>query len=270
VTAAEDFAAKTTIPWDEWVRRVQSGGYTDAQLHRTYWFRAGAALEAQVRPPKPPAPVPSSLGQRCVYMSSVTEEAIDAFLRMCAGTPHGWYTIIFSADLNESKPGKAYYVTDGQIAWCKKVALVGSWCDSSETPTAHAVLMAHTRGLDFASGQCENGAQFDDAIRMDVPLLIGNPSELADEGKLDDAIREQKAGRAFIGEVLSPDPTYSAQGLDIASACYYIDRDANRGGYCPLSAYAGHPAGQRRSCSVYTGGRMLPADWELYKAWTKP
>ena len=269
MTSSADFAKKATVSFDQWCAYMNLRG-TAYDYRNTYWYKAGKALEEETHPPKPPAPTPSALGQRCVYMSTVTDEAINHFTTLCQGTPHGWYTILFSADLNEALPGHVYYVTEAQLIACAKYARTASWCDSSATPTSHAVQLAHTRNMDFASGQFEDDAQYAEMSASGVPLAIGNPNNLSAANLATAKTRQQAGLTAFIGECLEPNPAYSAQGLNIASVCFYVDRDEDKGGYLPLSAYAGHPAGQRRSCSVYTGGAMRPEDWALYREWTKP
>ena len=70
--------------------------------------------------------------------------------------------------------------------------------------------------------------------------------------------------------MLHPDPTYSGQGVQLTSVCFYVDRDAAQGGYLALEHYAGMPAGLRRGCCIYTGSAMRSTDWATYAAWTRP
>ena len=130
--------------------------------------------------------------------------------------------------------------------------------------------MRDRRGLDFASAQFETVGQYDALIIGSLlPLGIGNPSELND-ARLADAIRRTNAGTiALIGEVLHPDPSYSARGIPISSACFYVDMDEAQGGYRPLADFAVMPAGMRATCSVYAGGALTDADWDVYQAWTR-
>src|SRR5260221_4181665 len=108
---------------------------------------------------------------------------------------------------------------------------------------------------------------------VDPPLAIGNPSELKANcpDLLADAIKRVNEGQlAAIGEVLHPNPAYSAEGLNIASVCFYVDMDEAHGGYQPLELFGVHPVGQRRTCSIYAGRRMTTADRLLYQSWTTP
>ncbi len=266
MSASADFAKQATIPWEEWVHRVRTGRYSDADLKATKWYKAGRALEAEVHATPPPPNHP--LGNRCVYFSEVTELAITRLAALGAG-----YTALFSADLNLSGPGRKYYVTDDQIGRLKRAGvIVASWCDCSATPYSAAKLMASERGLAYAGGQAENPGQYLRATQGGANHVIGEPSELrTNPDVLADAIRRSYDGSlAFIGEVMHPDPSYSAQGVNITSACFYVDRDAAQGGYLPLDAYGGMPKSLRDGCSVYTGGKMDGHDWDTYAAWTHP
>lgn len=232
--------------------------------------RMVAAADHEVRivnavPPPVPNPPQHPPGARCVYFSNVTQPSISRLCQLGRG-----YTALFSADLNESVPGGAYYVSGTQIAMLKDAGvIVGSWCDCSATPYTAAQRMADQRNLAFAGGQAEDEGQYLEAIGGGARHIIGNPANLGNS--LRDAIAlSNKGAIAFIGEVMAPDPSYSAQGVNITSACFYIDRDANVGGYIPLAAYENMPAGLRAGCSIYTGGRMTSDDWDTYAAWTKP
>ncbi len=231
---------------------------------------AAADHEVRIVNAVPPAPNPPQhpLGSRCVYFSNVTDEAIT--LLAALGKP---YTALFSADLNQSGPGGDYYVTDGQLNRLRNQGVVvASWCDCSATPYTAAQQMARERGLAYAGGQAEDPAQYQQAVGLGAKQIIGEPSVLKqDPDVLADAILRSNNGTlAFIGEVMHPDPTYSAQGVNITSACFYVDRDAKDGGYIPLAAYEVMPFPLRNGCSIYTGGRMTPDDWATFAAWTHP
>lgn len=266
MSASADLAKQATIHWDEWVQRVRSGRYSDAQLKATKWYQAGRALEHEVQAPIPLPTHPP--GNRCVYFSEVSDHACQRFSELGPG-----YTALFSADLNLSKPGGKYFVSDAQINQCRRFGgIVGSWCDSSATPYSAAVQMARERNLSFAGGQAEDIAQYLQSVQGGATHVIGEPSNLKqDADVLKDAIRRSYDGSlAFIGEVMRPDPSYSAQGVNITSACFYIDRDAAQGGYIPLSAYSVMPKSLRDGCSIYTGGKMSDEDWATYHSWTQP
>lgn len=234
------------------------------------WTRLKAAAQSAkhidiVRHANPPPPPTHPPGSRCVYFSEVSELGINRL----AGLGRA-YTALFSADLNLSGPGKTYYVTDGQLDRLRNAGVtLGSWCDCDATPYAAAKRMRQERGLAFAGGQAESEDQYLQAIDGGATHIIGNPGTLGNS--LRDAIdRSYEGSLAFIGEVMRPDPTYSAQGVNITSACLYVDRDAAQGGYLPLANYGVMPAGLRNGCSVYTGGKMLDSDWDTYASWTRP
>lgn len=215
----------------------------------------------------PPARVPAAFGSRCVYFSTVDQDSINRMAELGPG-----YTALFSADLNLSQPGRDYYVTGEQLQQLRAAGVtVASWCDCSETPYSYALQMKLERGLMFAGGQAESPEQYRQATRGGCHHIVGEPSNLkADQEVFEDAIRRSNDGTlAFIGEVMHPDPTYSAQGVNITSACFYVDRDAKEGGYLPLAAYAAMPKSLRDACSVYTGGRMTGGDYMTYQHWTK-
>lgn len=230
---------------------------------------ATVTVRRHVAPPAPTPipPAPHTLGQRCVYFSQVTDDACRHFAGLGPG-----HTALLSADRNEAwAPGRAYYATDEQILLLRAGGgKVASWCDGDQTPIGYAVRLKVERGLDFASAQFETVEQWRLLRAGGLPLGIGNPAALDGSPELGQAIEAVDAGRiALIGEVMSPNPGYSALGINVASVCFYVDRDANIGGYQPLSDFAVHPAGQRASCSVYTGGRMSSADWSVYASWTR-
>jgi hypothetical protein len=259
--SSADHARKASISWDKWCRKMIAGDYPGQSYKRTEWYQAGLSLEAEVRT----VPLePIRHGNRCVYFSTVTDRAISFMSRLGP-----LYTALFSADLNESGPDGRYHVTDAQLAQLRGAGVtVASWCDCDATPYSAAVLMAHERGLAFAGGQAESDGQYLRATQGGARHLIGEPSDLSGD-VLKDAIRRSYDGSlAFIGEVMHPDPTYSAQGVNITSACLYVDRDAAQGGYIPLDRYGGMPPSLRNGCSIFAGGRMTDADWQTYRAWT--
>lgn len=240
-----------------------------ARVTRAFQTAADVHVRRHVNPPAPVPilPAPHTLGQRCVYFSQVTDDACRHFAGLGPG-----FTALLSADRNEAwAPGSAYFATDEQIGLLRAGGgKVASWCDGDQTPIGYAVRLKGERSLDFASGQFETPEQYRLMRAAGVPLGIGNPSALKDTPELAQAIEAVDAGHvALIGEVMSPNPGYSALGINVASVCFYVDRDANIGGYQPLDRFAVHPAGQRASCSVYTGGRMTSADWATYSAWTR-
>lgn len=204
-------------------------------------------------------------GQRCVYFSTVTDYAAAKFAELGPA-----YTALLSADLNESGLGGAYYATDEQVKTLgSRGGRVEAWCDGDQTPIEHALEFARTRGLAGVSAQFESDEQYGLLVGSKVGLGIGNPSALT--RTLADAIARVDRGElVLIGEVMIPKPDYSARGINIASACFYVDRDEAQGGYQPLERFAVMPAGMRHTCSVYTGGRMSEADWRLYAEWTRP
>ncbi len=259
-----ELAKQTTISWDEFLHRVRTGRYSDADLKRTKWYQAGHALELEAKaPPPPPAHPP---GNRCIYFSEVTDHAINVVAALGPG-----YTALFSADLNLSRPGFKFYVTNDQLGLLRRAGVgLASWCDCSATPYSAAVGMKDNRSLDFAGGQAENPEQYLHATQGGARHVVGEPAVLAqDPDVLKDAIRRSYDGSlAFIGEVMHPQPNYSAQGVNITSACLFVDRDAAQGGYLPLDAYGGMDASLRKGCSLFAGGRMQDNDWTTYSAWT--
>lgn len=264
MSASADHARKATISFDEWCLRMQRPGY---RYLGSEWYKAGKALEAEAHAAPPPNPGRLS-GNRCVYFSQVVDSAITRISELGAG-----YTALFSADLNLSKPGSPYFVSDPQLHLLRDRGVrIASWCDCEATPYSAALLMAEQRQLDFAGGQAETIGQYLRATQGGATHLIGEPSMLAqDADVLNDAIRRTRDGSlTFIGEVMHADPSYSAQGVNISSACFYVDRDQARGGYQPLSNFRVMPASLRNGCSIYTGGRMSVSDWDLYAQWTKP
>lgn len=203
-------------------------------------------------------------GIRAVFFSAVTTEACEQFAKLGPG-----YWAFFTAD-----PNPAYAVTDEQIRIAKSGnGLTGAWCDCATTFMDAAEKMRAERGLYGTCGQFEDDAQWDEWMEQINPeshFAIGNPSAL-NPANLAEAIDiSTPPDESFlIGEVMYPDPSYSAMGVNIASACFYIDRDEAQGGYLPLKAYEVMPAAMRRTCSVYTGGAMTAEDWATYRAWTQ-
>lgn len=262
MSVSTDHARKATISWDAWCHKMRD--QATFNYKQTEWYRAGLALEQEAKEP-PPLPAMHPPGARCVYFSEVTDDAIVQMGTMGAG-----YTALFSADLNLSVEDKPYHVSDVQLDHLReRGVVVASWCDCAETPYSAAWTMAKERHLAFAGGQAENNDQYLRATLGGATHLIGNPANLTGD-VLQDAIRRSYAGTlAFIGEVIQPDSTYSAQGVNITSACFYIDRDKAQGGYIPLLAYAAMGS-LRNGCSLYTGGRAARQDWDTYHGWTHP
>lgn len=269
MSASIDHARNTTISADEFLNRVRHG-FRDADYayEKTEWFKALKALEREAKTVPAPVPPPTHVRRavRTVYFSAVTDFACQRFADLGSG-----YTALLSADLNLAVPGGKYWATDDQLRVLRSGgSLVGSWCDCSATPYHYAEKLYQDRRLDLATGQFESDAEYDELVANGVTFAIGNPANLT-ASRLEHAVRLSERGLLdAIGEVMNPDPTYSAQGVDIDSHCFYVDRDDNQGGYQPLAAFSTMPEPTRRACSIYTGGRMTAADWDLYAEWTRP
>jgi hypothetical protein len=245
-------------PLEEWAIRMRQPGYRWRNSPRGKALILLEQLKKSAPAPAPPAN--SGLGQRVVYFSNVTDYACQRFSELGPG-----YTARVTAD-----PNPDYAITDAQIAKLKsKGGRVESWCDCHTTFLPAAKAMAQSRGLDGYSGEYESNAAWDH-LYENVVDAIGNPNALS-AAHLNEAIQVSASGAMrLIGEVMNPDPGYSAQGVNISSACYYVDRDDAQGGDLPLSAYSVMPAGQRATCSVYAAGVMTPADWDTFANWTRP
>ncbi len=224
-----------------------------------------------VIPAAKPAPVPPPpIGlhaQKVVLMSGTQDTPSDWVAEFVAcGPGHG---ILFSADLNEAKPGGAYYVTDRQLEDVKRGGgWFGWWCDGTATPISEAKKLLAQRGGSAVMGQFETDAQYDALVNSGVPLGVGDAANLS-QPRRDDAIRRCNSGELHLtGEMMWCNPAYSAFGIPIESVTLYVDRDASQGGYQPLSAYEPLPAGLKASCCLYTGGKAHPEDWATWRAWT--
>lgn len=268
VQQALDHMAQATWPPEKWARTIETGyrGHRYDYAH-TANFLAQQALWDAVHAPTGATAGPPWYGRRVAFLTAVTDTVID---HLCALASLG-VVAAFSADRNEAwAPGGAYYATDAQIHACKTAGVkTMSWADGSATPLSYAARLRSERGLDGACGQFETLAEYDALIAAGFAVGVGNPAELtSDQARLKDAIARSSDGRtAFIGEVMQPDPGYSAQGVAITSACFYVDRDAAQGGPLPLSAYAGMPVGLRQTCSLYGPHKLDAAGWEMWREW---
>lgn len=250
---------QTTISFDAFLQKVHAGMYTPDQLRATWWYKTGKAAELVKH--ATPAPPATGIGRRVVYFSNVTDFACARFAQLGPG-----YTARVTAD-----PNPAYRITDAQIAVLKSGGgRVESWCDCHTTFPVTAKAMAVQRGLAGWSGEFESNGAWDVLVQNGATDAIGNPSVLSPD-RLVHAIEASRNGTMrLIGEVMNPDPAYSAQGVDISSACYYVDRDDDQGGDLPVLAYLPMPAAQRATCSLYAAGVMSGADWDTFAAWTRP
>ena len=268
MTALDDaltHARLTTISADEWLRRIRTN--PEYAYTRTEWYKALVALELAAKAPPPPPPATGSfLAERIVVFSDVTDHSVQQFALCGPG-----YIAAFSADLNQSKPGGAYYVSDAQLATARSGGgRLISWSDCSATPFSEATKMRDQRGLDGAMGQCENDGQYDNMTAGGAALGIGNPSNLS-QSRRDDATARINAGTlSLTGEMLFSNPGYSGQGVPIRSVTLYTDRDAAQGGYQPLAAFDALGSGYKHNACLYSGGQASDADWDLYRSWTRP
>lgn len=237
----------------------------------THNYKAQVALWNAVHPPNEPAPAPPPppptgiLAQRIVFMSSTSYDHCN-WLDEYLNTPGT--LILFSADLNLSKPDKAYYVTDAQLGQIRSRGReYGWWCDGTATPISEAKKLQATRGGVCVVGQWETDAQYDALVTSGVGLGVGDAGGLS-QSRIDDAIRRTASGELRLtGEMMWCNPGYSAQGIAIQSVTVYTDRDAAQGGYQPLAAFVPLPTALKRSSCLYTGGRSTPADWALWRSW---
>lgn len=225
--------------------------------------------------PPPPHPIVMShpVGNRCLYFSTVDPGTINWVAELGQRHGHGLWTALFSADRNLGVPDGPYWVSDSAVNYLTSSGItVASWsdCDVEKgTPYSAAVQLAKRPGFSYAGGQAEDRGQYLNAISGGARHIVGNPNNLG--ASLSDAINRTLSGElAFIGEVLHPDPSYSAQGVNISSGCMYVDMDEEHGGYQPLASFEVMPAGLKKGASIYTAGRMTAEDRALYEKWTRP
>ncbi len=277
VLSSADHARKATITFDQWCKRVDEDDTYN--YVNTEWYKAGKALEAEAhyypptpKPPPVPQPTPPAghpIGNRCLYFSTVDQDTVN-WVATLGRFGHGLYTALFSADLNLGVPGGPYWADDATVRMLNAAGVtVASWSDCSATPYSHALALAKRPGFAFAGGQAEDQPQYLQAINSGANHIVGNPNNLGTS--LSDAINRTAKGEiAFIGEVLHPDPGYSAQGVSISSGCMYVDMDEAQGGYQPLASFDVMPTGLKAGALIYTATRMSAADRTLYEQWTKP
>lgn len=270
---------KATWPPSKWATKIETD--PDYNWAGTHNFKAQQAMWNAVHPapnpaptptppPEPPTPPGHPVGNRCLYFSTVDDDTVQWVASLGRRFGAGLYTALFSADLNLAVPGKSYWITDAQVSLLTSSGItVASWSDCSATPYSHAVTLAKRPGFAYAGGQAEDEAQYLQAIRGGANHIIGNPNNLG--ASLSDAINRTSRGEiAFIGEILHPDPGYSAQGVNVSSGAMYVDMDEEHGGYQPLASFEVMPAGWKPGASIYTPGVMRAADRALYEQWTKP
>jgi hypothetical protein len=271
VSALRHAEAATKTP--RWLmERVRSDPDYDYEKAELYKCLADMYAVAHPAPspkpppvPTPPPPVTTIPAQRIVLMSGTIDTPAD-WLTEYLATPGA--LILFSADLNLSKPGQPYYVTDQQLG---KITAAGRsygwWCDGTDTPISSATKLQATRGGIAVMGQWENDAQYDALINSGVGLGVGDAANLSGPRR-EDAIRRANNGELRLtGEMMWCNPAYSAMGVPIQSVTLYTDRDGAQGGYQPLTAFSALPEVLRRTCCLYTGGRSTPADWATWRSW---
>ncbi len=277
---------KATWPPEKWCEAIQEGyppGHEydwmvthNYKAQQAMWNAAhpnpGPVPPPQPAPPPNPEPAPPAghpIGNRCLYFSTVDQDTVN-WVATLGRFGHGLYTALFSADLNLGVPGGPYWATDAQVRMLNAAGIiVASWSDCSATPYSHALALAKRPGFQFAGGQAEDQAQYLQAIGSGANHIVGNPNNLG--ASLSDAINRTALGEiAFIGEILHPDPAYSAQGVSISSGCMYVDMDEEHGGYQPLTNFEVMPAGLKAGASIYTPGKMRAGDRVVYEQWTKP
>lgn len=201
--------------------------------------------------------------QRIVFFAEVDDDAITGFL----STPPDVKAAVTADWAYRS------YMLDRLIAEAKEQErVIHPWCDCRlpdgdppGTPFSEAQRMQADYELAEPIGQAESVAEYKHAIFAGTRIVIGNPRQLKEENPLilRDAIgRVNRGTLAFIGEVLEPNGNYSAEGIDIASMCFYTGLDEDR--YQPLASFfAVMPAWSLETCCVYHGRACRPADWRL-------
>ena len=159
IAAAAANAAKTTISYDEFLRRVATQkGYP---YTKTAWYRAGRNLDAAKAAGLPPAtqpppaiPKPGNLAAARARLFLAQEPL------SCLAAPN-WMVPVLTAD-----PGYRDWVSHDTIAQLRaRFGKVEAWADCRTPPdgTPYDVAEAMTRdfGLDGTWGQCENQGEFD-------------------------------------------------------------------------------------------------------------
>lgn len=208
-------------------------------------------------PPTNPHPL-TELAQRVVFFANVTDDAVDAWLR----TPKTVRGAI-SADPGEWSDASARLIALAKAAGRS----LSPWCDCREptgdppgTPMWVAQEMQRHYGLAEPIGEAESSPEWRHAIDHGARLVVGNPASLT-QLEISEARSLCERGRlAFIGEVLRPDPLYSAQGVPIASGLFYVAPGGDV--YQPVSSYLSvMPVGFRGGFGVYHAADLQPADW---------
>jgi hypothetical protein len=229
--------------------RVRSRAQTAAKLE----------IRRHVDLPAPPPHVflPS---QRVIFFANYTDEAVAGAL-----ASNSSWTFAITADPAYNDDENERTLRDRLIDGLRHQGRPPRpWCDCEGTPFAVAKRMAVDLSLPAPIGQCEKGIQYWDAIHGGAKIVIGEFAQLkaSDPTALADAIAKSQSGEVqFIGEVLHPDATYSAQGVSITSACFYLGLDDSQ--YQPRSAFDVMPPGLQVAAGGYHAAAYKAADWAL-------
>lgn len=223
-------------------------------------------IEVRRHAATPPPPLPNPHERRrlghVVFFAQVTEEAIAGMVSL----PADW-TAAVTADRAYRSP-----LLDRLIAELKsRDRTPRPWCDCREpdgepkgTPYREALKMAADYGLGEPIGQAESSAELKHALDNGARDIVANPNAWTPDERADVTAGILAGELAVTGEMLEPDPAYSARGVPIYSVTYFVGFDNDR--YIPLSAFlAASSEAQRGTFCVYHGAALRSPDWPLLR-----
>ena len=220
-------------------------------------------IRQHVGVPPTPGPVFDD-AQRIIFFANYTEYAVENALK---SNPTWEFAITADPAYNDDPEERT--LRDKLIAGLRSQSRAPRpWCDcrplGEGTPYKTALAMSENLHLPPPIGQAETVAEYKHAVANGAHIIIGNPSQLATEPSvLADAIAKASAHEiSFIGEVLHPDAGYSALGIPIRSACYYVGLDGDV--YQPTQRFLDvMPDGLDFTRCLYHAAALKDPDWAL-------
>lgn len=204
---------QATWPPDKWAKAIRDGyppgkdgapgkpyNYPNTANYRAQqalWEAAHPKVGTQnpEKPNEPNPPPPTTVDPRSQYVVFCAQEPANA-LRAPAK-----YAIAFSAD--RAYRDEALPVVIGSAR--RQGHRVAGWCDcrpNGGTPASAGVQFVKDYGLDYFIGQAESAAEFDNAMSVGAPVVVGNIT----------ALRQDQLDRIARGEVAFQQEDYWNEG----------------------------------------------------------
>jgi hypothetical protein len=256
--SAVDHAKKTTISWDEFLRRIKVN--SSYNYRNTEWYKAGLSLEGIKHLEKPPVPKPPQGAELRVKAQKLIFCAQNPLTCMGASSGH-------IPCLTADEGGYGSFYNPSVISQLRsKFPVIAAWGVQTQIGAQQIRDFAAKYGLDYCIFQGETDEEYRTAIEAGAQVIVGNPNAWSQASR-DDATRRINDGQlalsfeTYTNEGAPWPEASSSGGVPAASFCLGIYPAK----WNPSAAdYKAHtPAAAWPLVSVYHASALSPADWQV-------